>query len=150
MKKRVLLYIVLFLTFLCISICFGYMVISEANIAFLVPGCIGLVGAICFLYLLYREAFCGRKTYYYDAGKMYVQQKGKSVETIDKINVEKVVLIYDLFQEDLHMISFRCNSKKYYFRIDPTNKEVMLSLIEGKNYRKKKNHWYYLIEWLTT
>ena len=68
---------------------------------------------------------------------MYVQQKGKSVETIDKINVEKVVLIYDLFQEDLHMISFRCNSKKYYFRIDPTNKEVMLSLIEGKNYRKK-------------
>jgi hypothetical protein len=148
MKKRIFLYLVLFFTFLCMFLCFCFLTISESNIVFLIPSGIGLGGVACFLYLLFVEAIFGHNEYYYEAGKMYIVRKKRLIDVIDCNDVKRIVLIYDMLHDNLHAVSFFCNNKKHYIRVNPSNDSDILSFVEGKPCRKMRNYWYYIIAWL--
>ena len=129
---------------------FGFLTVSNGNFDFIVPCMIGLVGVICFLYLIFTESVLGRKTYCIEQEKILVKRKGVIIDTIEKKDIEHIMLIYDLIHGNLDMISFYHQGKKHYIQVNSVDEDNVMSLIAGKEYKKSKNTWYYILELFLT
>ena len=71
------------------------------------------------------------------------------MKKIPKDEISNIVLIYDCFNEELHIVSFIYNNKKIYVPINMGIKDSMLDFIQDMNYTKTKNWWYYLVLFFT-
>ena len=132
---------------LCSTI-FTMSFVKDHDFATLVPCVIFYLITIIFSYMLIVEAFIGRKTYTCDDDLLYVWRKGKIRKYIHKESVSKVTLILDVFSEELYLMSFVYEDKKHYVSINKDNEADILEFIDGKDFTKRKNWWYYIIEFL--
>jgi hypothetical protein len=148
MKKKVLLvFLNVFWGF--ISGVFIESFIQYYDWTFFIPSVIFSILTIVFSYLLFVEIFLGHKIYTYDDSSLYIWRKDKMKKCIPKEGISKIVLILDVFTEELYLISFVYEDKKHYLSINKENKEDILIFINGKRFVQKKNWWYYLIVFLS-
>ena len=148
MKKIVLLTFLNAFWLFC-SIEFTILFAQDYDFATFVPCLVFYLITIVFSYLFIVEIFLGHKTYTYDDASLYIWRKGKIRKCIQKENVSKVLLILDAFSEELYLISFVYEDKKYYVSINKDNESQMLEFFDGKDFTKHKNWWYYLISFLS-
>ena len=144
MKKIVLLAFFSIFSIFC-AVVFTASCIEYCDFAFIIPCLVSYVAIILLSYQLIVEMFLGHKTYTYDDASLYIWRKGKIRKCIQKENVSKIILTLDVFSEELYLISFVYENKKYYVSINKGNEEKMLQFISGKKFVQKKNWWYYLI-----
>lgn len=147
MKKsfKLLGLIGLTITFAAIGAVFGYYVIFDKDYVFLPPMFIGIIGTVCFVYFFVKEAFIGYNEYSFSEDELLIVRKGKSIDAVKKENIKDLKLVYDCVDEDLHFISFKYNSKKYYITVDDSNKKCVSEFIEDLTFEKSKNILYYVI-----
>ena len=143
--KKILLLIFLDAFFIFSSAVFTVSFVKYYDWAFFVPCLAFSITTILLSYLLIIEIFLGHKIYTYDNSSLYIWRKGKMKKCIQKENTSKIVLTLDVFTEELHIISFVYEDKKYYVSINQDNEEDILKFVSGKDFTKKKNWWYYLI-----
>lgn len=143
--KKILLLTFLNVFWIFCSIEFTILFTQDHDFATFVPCLVFYLITIVFSYLFIVEIFLGHKTYTYDDASLYIWRKGKIRKCIQKENASKISLILDVFSEELYLISFVYDNKKYYVSINKGNEEKMLQFISGKKFVQKKNWWYYLI-----
>ena len=144
MKKILLLAFFSIFSIFC-AVVFTASCIEYCDFAFIIPCLVSYFAIILLSYQLIVEMFLGHKTYTYDDASLYIWRKGKIRKCIQKENVSKIILTLDVFSEELYLISFMYEDKKYYVSINKDNEMDILNFIDGKDFTKHKNWWYYLI-----
>ena len=147
--KKIFLLTFLHAFWIFCSIEFTILFAKDYDFATFVPCLVFYLITIMFSYLLIVEIFLGHKTYTYDDASLYIWRKGKIRKCIQKENVSNIILILDVFSEELHLISFIYEDKKYYVSINKDNELDILKFIDGKDFTKHKNWWHYLILFLS-
>lgn len=147
--KKIFLLTFLHAFWIFCSIEFTILFAKDHDFATFVPCLVFYLITIMFSYLLIVEIFLGHKTYTYDDASLYIWRKGKIRKCIQKENVSNIILILDVFSEELHLISFIYEDKKYYVSINKDNELDILKFIDGKDFTKHKNWWHYLILFLS-
>ncbi len=140
--SKLFLYIILIFTFVSMGACFAYFGIADKEYSFIVPSVIGFIFATIFLCLLIEEAFIGRKEYSFDADKIFIKRKGKTIDVIKKETIEELVLVYDCIKDTLHHLIFKCNSKKHRIVISKASEKNVYEFIKDLKYKKGKTVGY--------
>lgn len=127
------------------SVSFGYLIIKENDFAVILPCTIGIIGTIFVSVLTFIEFVLGRKSFSFESEKIYVKRKYAIINIIEKKDIKNLMFIYDMVLENLYMISFVCNGKKYHIPVN-SDKESIIYFFDGMTYKKQKNYLYYFFE----
>ena len=147
--KKILLLILCSVVFLSASGAFLWSMLSENDIAFIVPTILMLLCSCVFLFLLFKEIFIGHSEYIFEDSVLRVNRKGKHIASIEKGKLEKTVIIRDMLTKEEVSVSFIYEKKRFYIQLTPENKEDLMAFIDGVPYKIKNNIWYYIIAFLS-
>ena len=88
---------------------------------------------ICFI----KTVFIGRKYLKIEDDKLLIKQKEKIIASINKNELEKLVVIFDIFSDHIDFIKFRYNNKKYSFQIPREIETELKTFVSDLNYKRK-------------
>ena len=70
--------------------------------------------------------------------KLLITQKDNIILSFNKNNLENVVVIYDLFFENIDYIKFKYNNKKYLFVVPEKMNDNLKVFIKDLNYKRRR------------
>ena len=100
----------------------------------------------CFIYLFILETFIGRNSYECSNDVLKIYRRKELIMSIQRNEVENLVVVVDYVTEVAFEIKFKYNNKKYRIITNKRNREAIISFIDGLDYIKKTNYLYRLIE----
>jgi len=84
-----------------------------------------------------KTVFIGRKYLKIEDDKLLIKQKEKTIVSINKNELEKLVVIFDIFYDHIDFFKFHYNNKKYFFQISEEIENELKIFITGLNYKRK-------------
>ena len=84
-----------------------------------------------------KTVFIGRKYLKIEDDKLLIKQKEKIIASINKNELEKLVVIFDTFSDHIDFIKFRYNNKKYFFQISEEIETELKTFVSDLNYKRK-------------
>lgn len=86
-----------------------------------------------------KTVFIGRKYLKIEDDKLLIKQKDKIIASINKNELEKLVVIFDIFYDHIDFFKFQYNNKKYFFQISEEIDNELRTFVSGLNYKRKTN-----------
>lgn len=143
--KKILILILCIALFLAIDGVFLAYLIIRGDIVFIAPALVFFFASCLFLYLLFKETVIGWNAFSIEDLKILVRRKGTLIASIEKEQIEDLVIIYDLLSEDEEAIRFSHRGKRYFIRLEKFENDAFREFIKDLPYSKKRNLWYYLL-----
>ncbi len=84
-----------------------------------------------------KTVFIGRKYLKIEDDKLLIKQKEKIIASINKNELGKLVVIFDIFSDHIDFIKFRYNNKKYSFQIPREIETELKTFVSDLNYKRK-------------
>ena len=84
-----------------------------------------------------KTVFIGRKYLKIEDDKLLIKQKEKIIASINKNELGKLVVIFDIFSDHIDFIKFRYNNKKYFFQIPREIETELKTFVSDLNYKRK-------------
>ena len=84
-----------------------------------------------------KTVFIGRKYLKIEDDKLLIKQKEKIIASINKNELEKLVVIFDIFSDHIDFIKFHYNNKKYSFQIPREIETELKTFVSDLNYKRK-------------
>ena len=84
-----------------------------------------------------KTVFIGRKYLKIEDDKLLIKQKEKIIASINKNELEKLVVIFDIFSDHIDFIKFHYNNKKYSFQISEEIETELKTFVSDLNYKRK-------------
>ena len=147
MKKRLtyILSISMALLLFAMGATFIYYALFDKEFMFIVPAAVFFLLASVLLAFSLYEMLIGKREYVFEGETIRVFRKGKEVGVINKGEVRKLVLVYDVFYETLEYMRFTASGKIYFITCDGKNTESAKAFVADLSYKTDKNNLYYLL-----
>lgn len=134
MRKNIFLYL-LFLIFECC--CFA-VIFLYFETTLIVPLVLLIIIFATTIISFVKTVFIGKKYIKIEDGKLLIKRKENIILSVNKNEIEKLVVIYDIFFEDIDFIKFQYNGKKYFFEIPAETNDELKVYINDLNYKRKR------------
>ena len=85
-----------------------------------------------------KTVFIGKKYIKIEDGKLLIKRREDIILSVNKNEIEKLVVIFDIFFEDIDFIKFQYNGKKYFFEIPIETNDELKVYINDLNYKRKR------------
>lgn len=147
--KKILLHILLALTFIICTVLFADLAIEDGDLAMIAPAIIFALLAVLLVFVFVRCAVLGLNNYHFENNSLQITRKSRQISRIDKNEVEGLVVVSDIWSQEIHFITLRAYGRKWVVFYSGENKEGLSDFIEGLPCERKNNLWYYLLELLS-
>lgn len=147
--KRILMTSFAALFFGFVAIMFALVAVEDGGGVMIVPSALFGTFTMVFAYLLIKELIFGANKYVFENNTLQIKRKDVVVFEINKNDIEKLVVVNDANDGEVHFITFRYDGKKHVVFNDESYKEDLMSFIDGVPAVKKSNLWYYVLELLS-
>lgn len=84
-----------------------------------------------------KTVFIGRKYLKVEDDKLLIKQKERIIASINKNELKKLVVIFDIFYDHIDFFKFHYNNKKYFFQIFEEIENELRTFINDLNYKQK-------------
>ena len=135
MIKNIFIYL-LVLIFECGLIAW-FVYILDSDKYFIIPIIIFSIFVVITIISFIKTVFIGRKYLKIEDDKLLIKQKEKIIASINKNELGKLVVIFDIFSDHIDFIKFRYNNKKYFFQIPREIETELKTFVSDLNYKRK-------------
>ena len=143
--KRYLTLVTSLVLFGAISAAFMWAMMDERDYVLIAPTVLfGLFVAVLFVCLV-RELLIGHNEYEIENCYLHIKRKGRVFTSVSKEDVERLVVICDLFTNEKEALVITAGEKKYYVKLTKENRGMLIGFADGIPYEAKKNAWYYVV-----
>lgn len=137
MKNNIIMYLLALILECGLVVMFLY--VFDFDKYLIIPIIILSIFIIITIISFIKSVFIGRKYLKVEDDKLLIKQKERTIASINKSELEKLVVIFDIFYDHIDFFKFHYNNKEYFFQITEEIENGLRAFISDLNYKRQTN-----------